>query len=348
MQRPKAPPAYPKFDGAVSKGMLEDYQKRKQALEQLKAAQKPDKATIARLTEELELKGRAVEAHLMREMAGLQKNHAEHLRRIEAWQQECKKYLVLAKKRLDLYQAKGQRQDYDIAMTAEAVIRQVLDIAEQDDAQYGKAWLFYRTTNMVSAYDFDNKFAEGVNTGIGQLMAEGKEATLRIKKMESYVVQADAIQKAAERIRQKGGREAEQSRTEAQALAKKMDDLLKGMVEADKTGLHGMKGKAERLTATAKKKSEAIKVPLKNWEGFYADLGTTVRTWKTQVKAMQTTLAAGKKGFEQDELNDTEVKKSLVAADKSLKEAEGTYKFGEAAMKQATSDIKVIRTFFKK
>jgi hypothetical protein len=347
MQQPKRLAPYPSFDGAVAVGMLTDYQARKQELEAIKK-DKARKAQIPTKTEELELKGRAIEAQLLRELALMQKSHVTHLKRIEFWQKACKDYLVLGKKHLDLYERGRQQKDHDMATYALPTIQSVLKIAEEDDDQYGKSWFFYRGLNVERQYDLDSKFAEGFNTGIGQLMAEGKDATLRIRKMQQYVVQAEALKKAALRLAAEGGRDTEDAKKEAAELAKKMAELHNGMINANKTGLGGLQNAAGKLTTAAKKKSEAIKVPLKNWEGFYSDVHMRAKTWKAQFKAMQTTMTAGKKGLSPQDLADGEVKRSLTAAEKTFKEAEGHFKLSEATLAQATADIKLLRTFYKK
>ena len=333
--------AYQVFTSDAADLMVRSYKDLKAEIVKLEGA-KGAKKTIASKKQELALKGQAVQEHLAREILGVRNNFDAHTQKVDAWEGKTQEFLKLGKAAFDQYKLSHEEKDRDMATYALPTITSMVQIAEDDALEYGKAWADYRGSNFTAA-GMDSEYVADFNDTVGKLMNDQKPVNVKIEKMRQYKIQAETLKKVAIRASALFAREDNEKQDDAKELADKMVELSDAMTKAAKSGITGLRQNFKTLKTAAKDPKINQKAALKNYESILTNAINIVKMYRTKSKSMEAVLVTGKRQFEGDDLKDPIVVKWLKEADETLEGTKAIVVEVNAGLVQATKDVAALR-----
>jgi hypothetical protein len=229
-----------------------------------------------------------------------------------------------------------------VATTAHAasLLESLAEAAKASDLAYGQAWFKYRSALPKVPPEIGAPSLAEWRVG---LMSRGKNVTAKVEKLGQLTVQAKAYRSLSKKLAAGGERKKKEAAAAALKLEQKVLGLLNVGIVKNIRGAWNEHDFQERVTGLEEilKKPKVTKLEAGLAASRLADMQATGKTYKNQVRTMETVLTTGKKAFSAQELK---------ANSKVFLKADGHVKLGkeivgkvEVAVKEATGLVKAIQ-----
>lgn len=285
---------------------------------------------------------KAVATQIKADMNGIQSNYGVHTTAVEKAHTRIAKALRDTKQAFAAYKQVPQQGPLDAMVECLNDAQITYEESVEDANAFGKSWFEYRTFSPGNL-GADKKIADEFGQWRSKLMADSKSVVLKKEAMDQYIKEIELMIKAASTTR---GRDIQKARTDAQAFATEIEDLLKEMRDAKGSSKTSFEGNLLRLAGATQQKS-VTQVEFATLESLYKNVVSTANMWKTKFSTIETAWKQGNTSFTANEMNDPAVKKSVVSATTFAKEAEGLAMIAKQGVIKAAQDLQAIRQKIK-